>query len=420
MKKLLFITTRVFWPANSGRKVSLYYYCKGLHEMFGYDIYLYSFLEADQEKEECMKEKPSFIKEIRFAEKVKKCEILSNLFFKSMLGEKMPLQCSLMLSRLNEQRIAAYQKKHNFSVIITDMIRTAPYVKLFDKENCTTILDMDDLLSKRYRRTLMSVNSGENILGQYSKFLPSFVNKYIVPRLKKLILKSEIKRLELAEVKFSEKYDHVVFVSESETKELNKRMHSSKCVTVTLGVDYSYFSEEVSVERKNGYLAFVGNYGYTPNVDSLRIIIDKILPKLKSGTKLLAIGKASRELIDSLKNDNIVFTGMVDDIRLSAKSCQVFLSPIAYGSGIKTKILEAMAMGLPVVTNTVGAEGISAENGKEIIVTDDYDEMAKIVNQLLTDTEYADSIAKAGKLYVKNNHQWDKVLSGFSSIVDND
>ncbi|WP_024860078.1 glycosyltransferase family 4 protein [Ruminococcus flavefaciens] len=417
MKKLLFITTRIFWPANSGRKVSLYYYCKGLHEKYGYDIYLYSFLEADQDKEECIKNKPNFIKEIKFAKKLKKTEIITNLFFKSFLGDTMPLQCSLMLSKSNEKRIKEYYKKHKFRVIITDMIRTAPYIKAFSNEDCVKILDMDDLLSKRYRRTLKNDNSGENFLGQFSKFLPGFVNKYVVPKVKKIVLKSEIKRLDSAEASYSKQYDHVIFVSENETKELNKRLGFFKCVTVTLGVDYDYFSEEIQVDKNNNYIAFVGNFGYTPNIDSLKIIINNILPGLPSEVKLLAVGKAPKELIESLQSNNVEFTGMVEDIRLYVKQCSVFLSPISYGSGIKTKILEAMAMGLPVVTNSIGAEGISAENGYEIVVVDNYKEMIKAVNKLLSDKEYARKVGEAGQRYVRTHHLWDSVLQGFDELV---
>ena len=80
-KKLLFITTRLFWPTDSGRKVSLYYYCKGLHDKYGYDIYVYSFLEHGQ-SEILLKDKPDFIKDVRIAASVDKASKLKNLLLK--------------------------------------------------------------------------------------------------------------------------------------------------------------------------------------------------------------------------------------------------------------------------------------------------------------------------------------------------
>lgn len=415
-KKLLFITTRVFWPTTSGRKVSLYYYCKGLHELYGYDIYLYSFLEADQDANESERTKPDFIKDILFADKIKKTEIVANLITKSISQLQWPLQCSLFYSRTNRERIERYVAEQHFDVIISDMIRTAPYLDAFADEKCVKILDMDDLLSKRYQRTLNSTVSGDNFLGQYSKFMPDIVNRRIVPIVKSTALKMEIKRLVRAETVYAEQYDHVVFVSDIETDELNQKLSSPKCATVTLGVDYDYFSDEIPYSPCENRVAFVGNFGYTPNVDSLKLITEQVLPNLDERIKLIAVGKAPADVVAQYQSVRVAFTGTVDDLRPYIKQCSVFLAPIAYGSGIKTKILEAMAMGIPVVTNSVGAEGISAENGVDFFVTDDYIEMARIVNGLIQDKEKAQKAGHAGALYVQRHHQWDDILGKFKEL----
>lgn len=415
-KKLLFITTRVFWPATSGRKVSLYYYCKGLHEDYGYDIYLYSFLEADQNAVHSENSKPDFIKEVRFADSIGKAEIVSNLLAKSMSSYQWPLQCSLFYSKSNNERIRQYVAEQEFDVVITDMIRTAPYISAFKDAKCIKVLDMDDLLSKRYERTLNSAISGDNFLGQYSKFMPGFVNQKIVPLAKGLALKMEIKRLRKAEVEYSEQYDHVIFVSDIETEDLNKKLSTPKCTTVTLGVDYTYYSENVPFLPKNNTISFIGNFGYTPNVDSLQLIVTHILPKLDSQAKLIAVGKAPNDVIEKYQTDRIKFTGAVDDLRPYIRQSNVFLAPIAYGSGIKTKILEAMAMGVPVVTNSIGAEGISAKNGTDFFVTDDFSEMARIVNTLIQDKERAKQVGQSGANYVKEHHQWKDIIAKFGEI----
>nr|WP_294682105.1 glycosyltransferase [uncultured Anaerotignum sp.] len=415
-KKLLFITTRIFWPATSGRKVSLYYYCKGLHEEYGYDIYLYSFLEADQSPEQSECTMPDFIKEVRFAAPIGKTEILFNLLTRSMSTHQWPLQCSLFYSKSNNERIQQYIAEQKFDVVITDMIRTAPYISAFKDVECTKILDMDDLLSKRYERTLNSAISGDNFLGQYSKFMPGFVNQKIVPLAKNLALKMEIKRLHKAEVGYSEQYDHIIFVSDIETEDLNKKLSAPKCTTVTLGVDYAYYSEDISFSPKDNTISFIGNFGYTPNVDSLQLITTHVLPKLDGQTKLIAVGKVPNDVINKYQTDRIEFTGAVDDLRPYIKQSNVFLAPIAYGSGIKTKILEAMAMGVPVVTNSIGAEGISAKNGTDFFVTDDFSEMAKIVSTLIQDKEKSKQIGHSGANYVKEHHQWNDIIAKFEEI----
>ena len=411
-KKLLFITTRVFWPANSGRKVSLYYYCKGLHEKYGYDVYLYTFLEADQIKEVCLEEKPEFIHSVTFASNIDKITKISNILFKSLFGN-FPLQCSLFYSKKNGTKINELCKKNNFDLILTDMIRLAPYYEFFKDYSCTKISDMDDLLSKRYQRTLSSEDAGDNILGQYSKFLPNFINKNILPLVKGSVLKFEIERLKNAEEYYSNLYDGVIFVSDAETEELNKRLVAPKCQTITLGVDFQYFSEKNEVNNNKNYLAFVGNFGYTPNVDSLKIIVNELLPKLKDEIKLLVIGKVSQEITSLYETDRVIFVGMVDDLRKYVKRASVFVCPIAYGSGIKTKILEAMAMGLPVVTNSIGGEGLAAINGKDYIITDDFDDMANKISELISDDNLRKYIGENGSEYVRKYHQWETVYKQF-------
>lgn len=415
-KNLLFITTRVFWPATSGRKVSLYYYCRGLHEQYGYDIYLYSFLEADQDAEESRRTKPDFIKDIWFADKIAKTEILTNLLTKSFSKLQWPLQCSLFYSKSNKDRIEQWVAEHHFDVVITDMIRMAPYIDTFENTDCVKILDMDDLLSKRYERTLKSAASGDNFLGQYSKFMPGFVNRRVVPIVKGTALKMEIKRLVRAEIAFAQRYDHVVFVSDIETEELNRKLSTPKCSTITLGVDYDFYSEDIPCSRQENRVAFVGNFGYTPNVDSLKLITTQVLPSLEDSIKLIAVGKAPADIVGQYESNRVSFTGAVDDLRPYIKACNVFLAPIAYGSGIKTKILEAMAMGIPVVTNSIGAEGITAVNGVDFFVTDDFAEMARIVNDLMHNPDKAQKVGHAGALYVQKYHQWNDILGKFAEL----
>ena len=95
---------------------------------------------------------------------------------------------------------------------------------------------------------------------------------------------------------------------------------------------------------------------------------------------------------------------------------QLFLSPIAFGSGIKTKILEAMAAGLPVLTNAVGAEGIAAEVGKDFLVLEDASDLAAAADRLLGDPATAIEIGENAAAFVKNHFDWDAVFAKFAKL----
>lgn len=416
-KKLFFITTRLFWPTNSGRKVSLYHYCKGLHERYGYDIYLYSFLEKGQSKKN-IESKPDFIKKVYIFKPITFAEKTVNLLFKSFGKKQWPLQCSMFFSKKNCSCIRTYCNKIKPDVIMTDMIRTAPYILAFQDLSCKKILDMDDLLSKRYRRQLNSDFLKANVVGQYGKEMPSILNKAINGKMiRNRLLSMESKRLEKTELQYASQYDSVIFVSDNETNYVNRNIGIRKAFTVTMGVDYDYYSQSMVTEKETNSLSFVGNMNVAANIDTLHMIADNILPKIKHKVVLKIIGACPNSLkLEYANRTDIEFCGQVDDLRQFVCSTKIFLAPIAYGSGIKTKILEAMAMGMPVITNSVGAEGIVADNNIHFLVSDDFNQISKMVDHLLEDKILCDQISKQARLLVRDSYTWDIIWDKFSEL----
>ena len=416
-KKLVFITTRLFWPINSGRKVSLYYYCKGLHEQYGYEISLYSFTEAGQGEQDLTK-KPKFIQQIKLAAPISKGTKIKNLLLKSLGSQQWPFQNSLYYSEENVTAIKEFCEKIQPHVVITDMIRTAPYLKAFEGLPCKKILDMDDLLSKRYIRQMKSKFSEAGVAGQYGKQMSGLSNRLLsVKELKNFVLSMESKRLKKAEIEYARQYDSVIFVSEMETEELNRQLGERKAYTVTMGVDYDYFSAPVEVTKQPGTLSFVGNMHVAANVDTLQMIANDILPKIKHQVVLKVIGACPERLKKEYQGRaDIEFCGQVEDLRKYVKSTEIFLAPIAYGSGIKTKILEAMAMGMPVVTNSVGAEGIAAENGVHYLVHDAFAKLTSSVGVLLQDDQLQSCLGAQAQKLMQEKYTWQAVWKSIETL----
>ena len=416
-KRLIFITTRIFWPIDSGRKVSLYHYCRLLHEDYGYEIYIYSFLEAGQ-NDNLIKHKPYFIHDVQIAKPINKFTKLNNLFLKSLfLG--WPLQNAVYFSHTNNKAIREYCKKVDPDIIIVDMIRLAPYYNAFKSLNCKKILDLDDLLSRRYERQFNSSNANAQILGAYSNNLGKGSQQLLKTSfLKKMVLKSESIRVRKAEIKYGKIYDKVIFVSKAETDSFNQVL-PNKAITIRLGVDYNYYSQGrvVNSNKEQESLVFLGNLKVAANIDSLDAICKYILPGLTFDYKLYVIGTAPIEIKNKFNNPKIVFCGMVEDVRPLVKKCFLFLSPIAYGTGIKTKILEAMAMGIPVITNSVGIEGIDAENGVHLLVEDDYFSLTKLINDIYNSGKDLDYIAINGQKLIEEKYTWESISKDFMTIV---
>lgn len=414
-KKLLFVTTRLFWPTDSGRKLSLYYYCKGIHEKYNCDIYIYSFLESGQTEKDIEK-KPEFIKDVRLAKPIGKIDKIQNLVTKTLVTRKWPIQCSLYYSRQNSEQIKKYCDEIQPDYIFTDMIRTSMYYDAFRHSRALKVLDMDDLLSARYERQLHAMYKS-NISGQYSGRLPGIINKLIGNQMvRNAVLTMERDLTAKAEIHYSKLYDKVIFVSAVETAYLNKKL-PGKAITIPVGIN-AVPERELAITPEKYLLSYVGNLKVAANVDTLHWIISDILPKIHHNVKFMVIGKCPDDIKEKYKDNNhVIFTGRVDKLVEYIRKSQIFLSPILYGTGIKTKILEAMSMGVPVVTNDVGAEGIAADDGKEFWVRNNSIAIAEQVDYLLEHYDVALRVAEAGKKLVEDKYEWNRIWEGFQEVL---
>lgn len=412
-KKLLFVMTRLPFPPNSGRKVSLYHYCRGLHERYGYDIYLYCFPEWDQSRE--VSDKPDFIKEIRFAHPVGAMSKAGNLLFRSLVGKnRMPFQCALYYSAANCRAIRAMAEEIKPDVIVTDMIRTAPYYRAFADLDCTKILDLDDLLSRRYAQQKRAKNDLD-AAGHYAGGMPSLLRRLNRGVVGRTVLGAEERRVRRAELRYARLYDKTVLVSLPETKRLNEMLGEERAFAVPIGVDAPYFANAKRQDAAG--VCFVGNLHVAANVASLRLIANEILPHVKSDVKLRVIGPAPDELrAQYADHPRVEIVGEVPDLRPAVGASALALLPVAFGSGIKTKILEAMAMGLPVVTNSVGAEGIFAENGEEFFVEDDPRALAARVDALLADPALCAQVGERAARFTAENFDWESIFDRFALL----
>lgn len=413
-RHLLFVTSRLPWPTTSGRKVSLYHYCRGLAAR-GFTVSLYVFPEWDQPRTDAGK--PDFIREVRFAVPIGKADKLRNLLGHGLFGKnRWPLQCALYYSRKNAMAIRDFAKEINAEVVILDMIRTAPYMEALTALTVRKILDLDDLLSLRYRRQLAAGKSDVSVAGRYAGGMSSLADKLLCRGVMgRFILKIEAKRLARAEIYFAKQSDGVVFVSENEAGILNDRLGEEKAVAVPLGVDAAAFFAALDIKKQPRTFGFVGNLYVAANVASLDRIVKDILPHIGGEFAFEVVGPCPDEVKERYSGTaNLSFLGEVAALPPVVGRWQCMLSPIAFGSGIKTKILEAMAMGLPVVTNAVGAEGIPACEG--LLVAEEAGTLAAAVTNLLDEPAEAARLGKVANAFVTSRFDWEEIFKEFAKL----
>lgn len=187
------------------------------------------------------------------------------------------------------------------------------------------------------------------------------------------------------------------------------------------GVDTDYFSP--IKDKKPVYdLAFIGNLGYFPNVEAARRLIHDMLPgiwdKYPDTKVLLAGARPDAEIRRLCSDERIHLSGWVDDIREAYASAKIFVAPIFTGSGQQNKILEAMAMGLPVVTTTLVNQSIHAKDGEDIMVADTVEGLITNILDLLADTALQTSLSQRGRAFVVGNYSWAVSVAGLEKSME--
>jgi glycosyltransferase involved in cell wall biosynthesis len=195
------------------------------------------------------------------------------------------------------------------------------------------------------------------------------------------VYKSEHKRLKIAETKAFENFDHKLIISETDRMFVN-HPNREEILIVRNGVDLDFFKPDPNV-RKTADLLFVGNLSYPPNIQSVRILLEDIMPKLIEKNpliKLLIAGANPPQKWFKHQSANIEILPNPKDIREAYNVAKIFVAPMMTGTGMQNKLLEAMAMKLPCVTTPLANLGLRATPNTEILIAETPDEF---VNQIL-------------------------------------
>lgn len=178
------------------------------------------------------------------------------------------------------------------------------------------------------------------------------------------------------------------------------------------GVDLEYFRDydQPSDDDAPG-LVFTGSMDWRPNQDSVEYFVHEILPLVKRAhpdINTVLVGRNPPPKIVELGNvDGVTVTGTVDDVRPYIKQANVFIVPLRIGGGSRLKILEALAMKKPVVSTSVGAEGLDVTDGRELLLADRPEQFAKQIDVLLSDRAKARRLGEAGRTLVERRYGWD-------------
>ena len=376
---ILFLTSRLPFPPIGGDKLRVFKFLEFLSK----ENYITLFLFIDNKFQipdiEVYKKYFSRIEIIYLPSYISYLNCIIGLF------GKLPLQVYYYRSRRMRRLIE--KEIENFDLIFVHLIRMAEYVKGF--KMIPKILDLTDAISLNYQRSI-----------KYQKGL-----KYLISRIEKdRVLKYEIEIIK--------DFNRNFLVSETDKNYLNGYAETEDVEIIPNGVDLEYFSyNENNFDAK--CIVFMGNMRTYPNNDTVKYFCDSIFPivlRRYPDVKFYIVGaNPTREVFALGKRKNVIVTGEVDDIRPYIRRAVVSVCPLRVGSGILNKILESMALGTPVVTSTIGLEGIDAIPNEEILVSDNKYEFAEKIISLMENPDLRNRIALNGRKLIEEKYS-DKIV----------
>jgi sugar transferase (PEP-CTERM/EpsH1 system associated) len=315
-----------------------------------------------------------------------------------------PLTVLHFYSKTLRRQLEALIKQVDFDVLYIYSSTMAEYV--WDLKFPLRVLDFCDLDSAKFKQ-----------YAAMSKPLMSWLYRL------------ESRRLAAYEKKVVTHFDHVIFIGPEEKRLFDGNGLSQKIEILSNGVDFDrYYGFDLPARQPsplNGrpYLLFTGTMDYLPNIDAAQWFARKVFPILKMVIPELEFYIVGRNPVRKIRKlhdpkASIFVTGYVDDVRPYIKDARVFVAPMRIARGMQTKILEAMACGVPVITSPAAARGIGARPGKEVLVAETMAEYIQKTLRLLLNHKYRRHVRQNAFAFLRQHFNWERNLRVLDMIFE--
>lgn len=233
----------------------------------------------------------------------------------------------------------------------------------------------------------------------------------------RVLLRAEASKLARFERATVDRFDDVVWVSREDREAVSGPADTRRQHVIPIAVDPQ---ASAPVPRPRPFrVTFLGGLHWPPNADGVRWFAQHVWPavtRAAPGATFTVIGKGASRVLDSDSSARIDVRGYVEDLRTLLGETAAFVVPLRTGAGMRVKILDAWCWGLPVVSTTMGAEGIDVTPGEDMLVADEPAEFADALVGTLTDKALACRIAAGGRATVEARYDWRKVYEAWSQV----
>jgi glycosyltransferase involved in cell wall biosynthesis len=388
-KKALILTPILPYPPDDGSRLRPYQIINFLSNVC--DVDLISFYLPGEDIDSAKRFYKSLCKNIFFLQQKKTdSSLISKLFVYSVSFD-------------NKREIIKIISENNYDLIIAEKIIMLSYFNNDTFKAYRIVIDSWGIDSKISYQLFLEE---ENIL----KKLFCFV-KYI--------------RHFLAEIYFLSKCDYIIAITDEVYRFYKKFLKGKKLFLIPNAVDVNYYMP-LNIEIEKGKIVFVGIMNFLPNIDAVYFFVRQILPRLRGKVKFrfYIVGKNPSPEVFSLHNgSDVIVTGTVDDVRKYIYDCELVVVPLRMGSGLRNKVIQAMACGKCVVATKEACEGLNVKDGENILIADTPEEFVEKILMVFDNKNLRLKIEKNARKYVEDNFSYDiikkKWIEFYEEILDN-
>ncbi len=392
--RILFLSTWLPYPPNQGSKIRAYHLLRALAE--AHPTALLSFQDAPVQ--------PEWLEHLgRLCARV---EVVPRRPFdrsrlKTWLGWFSPRPSAIVGGHSPEMAASVRRTVVDWrpDAVVALTFVTAPYAQAAQVQ--TRVVDVDNLLALMLREEAQAARGIPQRIRRslaYRKFRA--YERQLYPRFDQCLVTSALDRERIA-----------AYIP----------LLPQQIGLVPNGVDLAHYRPDFRQDGRQG-LVFSGALTYGPNRDAMEHFLSRIYPAIQASapeTGLTITGSTAGVRLKSLRsNGHVRFTGHVDDIRPVVAGAAVCVVPLRQGAGTRLKILEAMALGTPVVSTSKGAEGLEVRSEEHLLIADDADQFAEHTLRLLRSPQLRARLAAKAYDMMREKYDWAKIRAGFRQLVE--
>jgi sugar transferase (PEP-CTERM/EpsH1 system associated) len=395
--RILWLKSELLHPVDKGGKIRTYQMLKHINR--AHDVTYMTFVSPN-DSPESLEQSAEYCQQLALIPRSETRKNGIHFYSDLALNLSSRLPYAIQKYRSAEMRRAVERElsERNHDVVVCDFL--VPSINLARDSRCPTVLFQHNVESMIWRRHYEVQTN----------------------KIKKAFFRNQWQKMYWYEREACQAFDAVVAVSRNDREQMRNEFGLTQIYDVPTGVDTEFF-RPLGTAREPFELVFTGSMDWMPNEDAIIYFIEKIMPRINGWNPqvtLTVVGRNPGERLKAMAESNrqIKITGRVDDVRPYIDKASAYIVPMRVGGGTRLKIYEAMAMAKPVISTTVGAEGLPIRDGKELLIADQPEDFAQAVIRALSDAPFAAKIGERARALVCERFGWERAAQAFIQVCE--